>query len=96
MFFLIPKDVASERPIALMPTRIRWGEALRAPEVAKWQQKYRVERDATDGRDGGAECTVWETLLEMTRFNYHTGGRDPGTIALVVDLAKALERPVFQ
>ena len=31
----------SERPIALMPTLIRWWEALRAPDVAKWQQKYR-------------------------------------------------------
>ena len=43
MFFLIPKNVTSERPIALMPTLIRWWEALRAPEVTKWQQKYRVD-----------------------------------------------------
>ena len=35
MFFLIPKNVTSERPIALMPTLIRWWEALRAPEVAE-------------------------------------------------------------
>ena len=34
MFFLISKNVTSERPIALMPTLIRWWEALRAPEVA--------------------------------------------------------------
>ena len=53
LFFLIPKNVTSERPIALMPTLIRWWEALRAPEVAKWQLKYRVEWDATDGRNGG-------------------------------------------
>ena len=26
---------------------------MRAPEVAKWQQKYRVDWDATDGRNGG-------------------------------------------
>ena len=32
-----------------MPTLIRWWEALRAPEVAKWQQQYRVDWDATDG-----------------------------------------------
>ena len=37
MFLLIPKNVASERPIALMPTLIRWWEAVRAPEVAKWR-----------------------------------------------------------
>ena len=46
MFFLIPKNVTSERPMALMPTLIRWWEVLRAPEVAKWQQKYRVDWDA--------------------------------------------------
>ena len=50
MFFLIPKNVASERPIALMLTLIRWWEALRALEVAKWQQKYRVGWDAADDR----------------------------------------------
>ena len=35
MFFLIPKNFTSERPIALMPTLIRWKEALRAPGVAR-------------------------------------------------------------
>ena len=55
MFFLISKNVMSERPIALLPTLIRWLEALRAPEVAKWQQMYRVDWDATDGRNGGAQ-----------------------------------------
>ena len=55
MFFLIPTNITSERPIALMPTLIRWWEALRAPEVAKWQLKYRVDWDATDGRNGGAQ-----------------------------------------
>ena len=54
MFFLIPKSIASERPIAFMPTLIRWWEALGALEVAKWQQKYRVE------------C---EVLMEMERFD---------------------------
>ena len=53
MFFLIPKNVMSERPIALVPALIRWWEALRAPEVAKWQMKDSVDWDATDGRNGG-------------------------------------------
>ena len=69
MFFLIPKNVTSERPIALMPTTMPWWEALRALDVAKWQQKYRVDWDATDGRNGGAQQTVWETLVEMERFS---------------------------
>ena len=60
MFFLIPKNVTSERPIAVMPTLIRWWEVLRAPEMAKWQLKYRADWDATDGRNGGGQQTVWE------------------------------------
>ena len=47
--FSSPKNVVSERPIALMPTMIRWWEALQAP--------CRFEWDATGGRDGGAERT---------------------------------------
>ena len=63
------KNVASERPTAPMPTLIRWCEASRAPEVAKWQQKCRVDWDATDGRNGGAQQTVWDILMEMERFH---------------------------
>ena len=37
--------------------------------MAKWQQKYRVDCDATDGRNGGVHRTVWEVLMEMERFN---------------------------
>ena len=91
MFFLIPKNVTSERPSALMPTLIRWWEALRAPEVAKWQQKYRVDWDATDGRSGGAQQTVWEILMEMERFNGKAKEEYQVAIALVLDLAKAFE-----
>ena len=40
MFLLILTNVTSERPIALMPTLIRWWEAMRAAKVAKWQQRY--------------------------------------------------------
>ena len=42
MFFLFPKNATSERPIAHVPTMIRWRDPLRAPG------------DATDGRNGGA------------------------------------------
>ena len=85
MFFLIPKNVTSERPIALMPTLIRWlEEALRASEVAKWQQKYRVDWDATDGRNGGAQRTVWAILMEVERFNGKAKEEDQGAVALVL------------
>ena len=74
-----------------MPTLIRWREALGAPEVAKWQQKYHVEWDATDDRNGGAQRTVWENLLDMERFKYGAGEEELGAVASVLDLAKAFE-----
>ena len=77
-----------------MPTLILWWEALRASEVAKWQQKYRVNWDATDGRNGGAQRTVPDILMEMERFNGKTK-EDQGAVALVLDLAPALERVSF-
>ena len=85
----------SERPKALMPTLIRWWKAMRAPEVAKWQQKYRVNWDAKDGRDGGARRAVWEVLMGMERFNGKAKEQDQGALALVLDLAKAFERVSF-
>ena len=60
--------------------------------VAKWQQKYRVDWEATDGRNGGAQRTVWEILLEMERFKYRAGEEESGAVALVLNLAKAFER----
>ena len=47
--------------------------------------------DVTDGRYGGAERTVWETLLEMQRFSYHAGEREQGAVALVLDFVKAFD-----
>ena len=68
---------------------------LRAPVVTRWQQRHRVGWDARDGWNPGAERTVWETLLEMERFDYRSGEKQPGTITLVLDLAEAFERVSF-
>ena len=92
MFFLIRENVTSGRPVAPMPTLIRWWKALSSPEVAKWQMKYRVGWDATDGRNGGAQQTVWEVLTEMERFDGRAKAEEPGAVALVLDLAEACER----
>ena len=59
--------------------------------MAKWQQKYRVDWDAADGRHGGAQRRVWEILMEMERFN-GKAKEDQGAVALVLDLAKVSER----
>ena len=74
-----------------MPTMIRWWEALRAPEVPKWQQKCGIDQDAADGRAGGAQRTGWEILMEMERVKCRAGEQDVGAVALVLDLAKAFE-----
>ena len=60
--------------------------------MAKWQQKNRVGWDATDGRNGGAQRTVREVLMEMEKFNGKAKAEDQGAVALVLDLAKAFER----
>ena len=92
MFFIIPENVTSERPIALMSTLIRWWEALestRSGEVAA--EVSSGHWDATDGRNGGARQTVWEILMELERFNGKAKEEDQGALALVLDLAKAFE-----
>ena len=82
MFFLIPKNVTSERPVALMPTIIQWWDALRAPEVA--QCKTNIVLDFMDVRYGGAESTMgWKDSTTMQEENQ-------GAVAL--NLAKAFER----
>ena len=54
--------------------------------------KYRVDWDATDSRNGGAQRTVVEVLMEMKRINGRLKVEDRGAVALVLDLAKAFER----
>ena len=60
--------------------------------MTKWQQKYRVDWDASDGRNGGAQQTLWEILMEMERFNGKAKEDDQGALALVRDVANAFER----
>ena len=82
---MFPKSVTSERPIALAPTLIRWWEALRAPEVAKSQQKYFVDWDAIGGRNRRAPRSALEILMEMERFKCQAWEEDLGAVALVLD-----------
>ena len=63
--------------------------------MAKWQMKYRVDWDATDGRNGAAQQTVWETLMEMARFYGKAKEEDQGAVDLFLDLAKVFERVSF-
>ena len=50
-----------------------------------------MDWDAIDGRNGGAQRTVWDVLMEMERLNGRAKVEDRGAVALVLDLAKAFE-----
>ena len=45
-----------------------------------------------NGRNGGAQRTVLEVLMEMKRLNGEAKEEDQGAVALVLDLAKAFGR----
>ena len=49
--------------------------------MATWQQKYRVDWDTTNGRNRGAQRTVWEVLMEIERFNVKAKAEDQRAVA---------------
>ena len=49
MFFLIPKNIASQRRISLQHTLIRWCEWLGVLEVSECQERHRGGWDTIDG-----------------------------------------------
>ena len=67
-FFLIPKNVTSEWPLALMSTMISFvGSHKGAGGWQKRQYKYRIEWDAADGRKWRSFSEQCGILLEMER-----------------------------
>ena len=62
----------------------RWREWLRAPEISRWQEVHRVEWDATGVRNGWPGRIVWETLLEMDRFDCRAGEMDQGAVTVMI------------
>ena len=73
LFFLISKNITSERPICAHARDDSLVRSFQEPEAATWQYKYRIEWDATDVRNGGAQRTVLEMLLEVEKLRYHAG-----------------------
>ena len=61
VFFVQPKTVASDRPLALLATQIRWWEWVRA-DIFDDTKSNRV---GWTKEAGGAEYTVWEAMLEL-------------------------------
>ena len=71
MCFFILKNVASERPTALMPTSVHWWEALRAPEVAKWQQSHCERRESRSVCFGSGQAFERVSLLVFWAWTTH-------------------------
>ena len=83
------RRTTSERPIAPMPRLIRWGSC--ESTISGNKSIELSDLDATDGRNGGGQRTVWGTLMEMERFNGRAKAEDQREVALILDLAKAFE-----
>ena len=63
MFFLIFKNVTRERPVAFMPTVDPLVASLESTGSGKVAvEVVELDWDATDGRNGGAQQTVWESI----------------------------------
>ena len=88
--FPLPKQIASERPIALLPTLFGGGGWLRALVIDEWKTRSGVKWCA--GGNGGAEKKACEALLYMEKHNYNVEEMDQGAVTLVVDLAKAFAK----
>ena len=79
-FFLVPKNVTSQRPrsIALLRVLIRWWEWLRAPVIQERKTRSRARWDATKASNGGAERTASEAVWEMDEYKCNVEGMGYG------------------
>ena len=64
LFLLIPESTTSARPIALLPTLIRWWEWLSSSAVVEWNGRHTITRDA---------CSEYVGLLELETMDLEGG-----------------------
>ena len=67
-------------------------EWIRADTMEDWKKKTPVERDAPTKEAEGAQYTVWEAMLEMEPYEAEAGPRNPGAVAVLMDLKQAFEK----
>ncbi|CAK0858255.1 unnamed protein product [Prorocentrum cordatum] len=92
IFFLIPKSVAVDRAIGLLPTLVRVWEIMREPYMIEWAKANQRSWDCT-AFGKAAEDAAWEVLLANEGDEVQDS--DPRTLATVtaiLDLVKAFER----
>ena len=86
MFFLLPKNVTGERPIALLaPTLIWWLEWWRAP-LLQWSSRRNMTWDATERQYDGSDRTAMRMWIE--KCDITAKELDEGAFTSGVDLAK--------
>ena len=91
-YWLIPKSNGKDRPLALLPTLIRWWEFLRYPIVLAWEKDHIHEWDATHSGKG-AEHAAWHALLQHEAVDMGDDGPEQeAQFTLVMDLVKAFEK----
>ena len=93
VFFFPYKNGTSDRPIALLPTLLRWCERLRAPVVAEWKSRRAVTRyGMLYSRRESGHCCGRRALLDMESFDFEEGQKEEATVSSIVDLAKTFEK----
>ena len=91
MVFLLPNSVTSERRIALLPTLFVGGRCLRAAEVSKGKKGIGLIGELFRA-EWRSVAQVWETVLDMERFDHCANEKDQGAITVLLDVADACER----
>ena len=84
LFFVIPKSITCETPVALLPVFERW-VWFGVPEVSEWKSYNKMTCGVCSTCLGGAEIAAWEPRLEMERFCLNAGQQEQGCVSLVVD-----------
>ena len=95
-FFLIPKSVTSERPIALLPTLVSWWEWLRHPSAVEWKSRFSITWDACSKYVGGAYRAGWESLFGMESMDLNCWQQSKRAATLVVDRAKDFKKSAIK
>ena len=53
-----------------------------------WKRETPAERNAPAKEAGGAECTVWEAMMELQPYEAEAGPKNPGAVTMLIDPKK--------
>ena len=88
---LIPKPSWGQRPVGLLPSRVRLWERARKEDMGAWRKAHAKDFDWM--REGkGAERSIWA----QTVYEEAAKGRGNETASVMLDLTKAFEQVLLQ